>query len=630
MAAREPMTVEYCILTHPGLREEVRLLLDALAAELQSLGADVRISPNGVPDVGGPRTVFLMPDPPDLGGLVGSDMLHEPSVAGRTIVVLARRLPHGVDLGWLGRSAAQFCVIGSAVDTLTRAGLPARRLRLGHTPTWDGSDGAGERDVDRDVDVVLRGRTSARAGATLSRCAPVLVGRPVSLTFDDGATPMLDDPHPPVFSSLDRARLSLQLQDGMGPGDGFDWLAAALAMHRGALVVADEVDDDEFDPADRPFVLTAPTEIPAALADLLGDDEHRRSLASAAHRWLRAHPLAASVRELHAEAGRLLGRAVPDVSRFAVGRGGTRDLVPAAQSDSRDASVIRSILKEIRLDLLDLRRDQARLWLHLTAPGDDAAEEPRVAWRAPAHERIPTDGVRVSVITALHQHAEHVGAAIASVASTGRSDVEIVVVDDGSTDGSGEAVIAAATAHPQLPLLLVRHPLNRGLGQARNTALAHARGDIVFVLDADNEVLPDGLDRLVAALDDDPGASAAFGLLQRFDATGPTGIMGALPWWPDRFRAGNYIDAMAAIRTDALRSLGGYTTDRRLYGWEDYDVWCGLAATGRRAARVPAFVARYRASGTSMVSMSNYSHRAGFVALIERHPTLMGGVEPPL
>ena len=56
---------------------------------------------------------------------------------------------------------------------------------------------------------------------------------------------------------------------------------------------------------------------------------------------------------------------------------------------------------------------------------------------------------------------------------------------------------------------------------------------------------------------------------------------------------------MAMWRTHALRGLGGYTTDHRLYGWEDYDMWCRLAESGGRAEFVAQIVARYRAGAAT-------------------------------
>ena len=64
---------------------------------------------------------------------------------------------------------------------------------------------------------------------------------------------------------------------------------------------------------------------------------------------------------------------------------------------------------------------------------------------------------------------------------------------------------------------------------------------------------------------------------------------------------------MALFRTSALRSMNGYSTDRRLYGWEDYDLFCRFAEGGYRGVFVDKIVASYRVSDTSMLALSNIS-----------------------
>jgi len=130
---------------------------------------------------------------------------------------------------------------------------------------------------------------------------------------------------------------------------------------------------------------------------------------------------------------------------------------------------------------------------------------------------------------------------------------------------------------------------------------------------------------LLEPLTADPRASFSYGLLEAFNQDGAVGSMGLWPWQPKRLRNGNYIDAMAMVRATALRDLDGYTTDRRLYGWEDYDLWCRMAEAGGYGVQIPNFVGRYRRSATSMVSLSNVSEVPAFTALAERCPRLMSG-----
>ena len=105
--------------------------------------------------------------------------------------------------------------------------------------------------------------------------------------------------------------------------------------------------------------------------------------------------------------------------------------------------------------------------------------------------------------------------------------------------------------------------------------------------------------------------------------------MTAFPWEPAAAADGNYIDAMAIWRGRPPR-VGGYTTDHRLYGWEDYDLWCRLAESGglrgfRRPGGGSLPVARH-----SMISTTDLSVATAFSVIAERHPVLFDGVRLPV
>jgi hypothetical protein len=277
-------------------------------------------------------------------------------------------------------------------------------------------------------------------------------------------------------------------------------------------------------------------------------------------------------------------------------------------------------LKDSRLAMIEVSRRLERIE-HSSSSGG-APSNVEIVERSPAwHGARP----RVSVVTALYNHADSVGAALDSVVGGRYRAFELIVVDDGSTDASRQAVREWMARNPQTPALLLRHPFNRGLPSSRNSAIAFARGEHVFVLDSDNEVYPHCLERLVGVLDDDPRAAFAYGILETFDENGPRGLIGFLGWDPERLRQHNYIDAMALIRRSVLREVGGFTTDLRLYGWEDYDLWCKLADRGMHAAHVKEIVGRYRASAGSMISLTNLSLEGAEATLRERHPAFFAG-----
>ncbi|WP_323038220.1 glycosyltransferase family 2 protein [Gemmobacter sp.] len=108
----------------------------------------------------------------------------------------------------------------------------------------------------------------------------------------------------------------------------------------------------------------------------------------------------------------------------------------------------------------------------------------------------------VSVIVPVHDVAAHVGAAIASLRAQDMADFEAIVIDDGSTDGSGQLAEAAIGGDPRFRLI---RQDNRGLSQARNAGLALARGAFIAFLDGDDRLAPQFLSRMLAAIKADGG-----------------------------------------------------------------------------------------------------------------------------
>jgi len=111
----------------------------------------------------------------------------------------------------------------------------------------------------------------------------------------------------------------------------------------------------------------------------------------------------------------------------------------------------------------------------------------------PVTEALPRSIPRTSVIITSFNYAEYLPTAIASVLAQSDPDFELIIVDDGSTDGSRE--IARRFTDPRIRVLL--QP-NRGLGAARNAGLEAARGNFITFLDADDIWVPTKLAAQVA------------------------------------------------------------------------------------------------------------------------------------
>jgi len=113
-------------------------------------------------------------------------------------------------------------------------------------------------------------------------------------------------------------------------------------------------------------------------------------------------------------------------------------------------------------------------------------------------QNIPT----VSVIIPLYNKARVISGTLGSVLSQSFQDFEIIIIDDGSTDGGDQI---AADLDPRVNVV---RQANAGPGAARNRGLAMARGELVTFLDADDEWLPGFLERAIQALRDYPQCGA--------------------------------------------------------------------------------------------------------------------------
>jgi glycosyltransferase involved in cell wall biosynthesis len=208
------------------------------------------------------------------------------------------------------------------------------------------------------------------------------------------------------------------------------------------------------------------------------------------------------------------------------------------------------------------------------------------------------EGPLVSVVVTLFNYARFIDECLGSVAAQTHRRLELIVVDDASTDSSAEAAQAWLAAHAARfeRTLLIRHRENQGLSQARNTAFEAARADPVFVLDADNAIYPRAIARLLEAMED-TGAGVAYSQLEWFGAVARLGY--ADVWDRELFKPANYVDAMALVSKAAWAKAGGYA--HLDIGWEDFELWCRFVEEGIEGVFVPEILCRYRLHGGSML-----------------------------
>jgi glycosyltransferase involved in cell wall biosynthesis len=217
-------------------------------------------------------------------------------------------------------------------------------------------------------------------------------------------------------------------------------------------------------------------------------------------------------------------------------------------------------------------------------------------WQLRTSPQAPLATVAVS----LFNYEDLIRGCLDSVAAQTVKDLDLVVVDDHSTDGSAEAARSWLQENGGRfsSCLLVRQTPNQGLAAARNRAFELARTESVFVLDADNSLFPRCIEALSTALGNCT-ASFAYGYLEKFGEV--SALLDTKPWDPRALQFGNTIDAMVLHRRSVWRQVGGYSIDMPAMGWEDFDLWFKIAKAQGWGILVPEILGRYRVHHTSML-----------------------------
>lgn len=205
----------------------------------------------------------------------------------------------------------------------------------------------------------------------------------------------------------------------------------------------------------------------------------------------------------------------------------------------------------------------------------------------------------VTVVIPLFNYAAYIIEALESVKAQTLKDVDLIVVDDQSTDDSLDVTKQWLERNRQRfnRVVLARNRHNSKLGPTRNVGFHLSESEYVFALDADNRLAPECLARC-HAMARRVKPAYVYPTLEEFGAT--SGLIGNLEYTPLKLVSGNYIDAMALVSKAAWLYVGGYRNIR--HGWEDYELWCRFAEAGLsgcHAGSVP--LAYYRVHANSML-----------------------------
>jgi glycosyltransferase involved in cell wall biosynthesis/SAM-dependent methyltransferase len=254
------------------------------------------------------------------------------------------------------------------------------------------------------------------------------------------------------------------------------------------------------------------------------------------------------------------------------------------------------------LDLLRGGRPAARAFERMTSHRDTRLPEPPLAEHEVIFEADRLGLADVTVVVPLYNYAGLVEEALDSVRTQTLTALDLVIVEDRSTDDSLAVALGWARANASRfnRLLVLRNRANAGLSRTRNTGFDAAETPFILALDADNRLLPECAAACLRTAQE-TGAAFAYPVIRTFGASDE--LIGRFAYDPQRLIGSNYIDAMALVAKAAWVAAGGYR--RTQGGWEDFAFWCQLAERGLFGAQVPGEpLAEYRVHPGSMMRIA--------------------------
>lgn len=184
----------------------------------------------------------------------------------------------------------------------------------------------------------------------------------------------------------------------------------------------------------------------------------------------------------------------------------------------------------------------------------------------------------VSVIIPTYNCEKYLKSMLASVWNQKYKNIEIIVVDDGSTDGTVDLLCSMDSKINKL----LTYGKNRGSNYARNIGFRISRGSFLIFCDADMVMKSEMIGAMKSALDNDKVAAFAYCKFRWIrEKNGATKIVGGGDWNLDRLKRQNYISTMSLLRREYFIPF-----DEKVKRYQDYDFWWSIVKNGKRGTFV--------------------------------------------
>ena len=212
----------------------------------------------------------------------------------------------------------------------------------------------------------------------------------------------------------------------------------------------------------------------------------------------------------------------------------------------------------------------------------------------------------VSIIIPCYNHGEYIDEAVSSCLNQTYKNIEIIIVNDGSTDEFTNTLLSSY-GREKTKVITTK---NQGLPTARNVGIQEANGKYILPLDADDKIAPTYIEKAVKILEQNSNIGIVYCLAEFFGTQ--KGLWELPECITSNILNGNCIFCSALFRKSDWEKVGGYKKEM-IYGWEDYEFWLSLIEMGRKTYRIPEVLFFYRRHDVSMVTQLNTDEKIKYL-----------------
>jgi glycosyltransferase involved in cell wall biosynthesis len=226
-------------------------------------------------------------------------------------------------------------------------------------------------------------------------------------------------------------------------------------------------------------------------------------------------------------------------------------------------------------------------------------------------------GPRASVVITAYQYGDVVADAVGSARAQSYGNLDVVVVDDGSTDDT-PAVLERLRQEPcDVPLAVLRQENSGHPARARNAGVMLARGELIVCLDADDQLAPGFVEACVDTLARAPHASIVYG--PQLDHGSTCAYEAHLPVGENLLVDRNRFGSATLFTRAAWEEAGGYDPT---VGYEDWDFWLACVERGRRAVRAAGALWFHRSHDRGVFTTHSGDDARTKAGIVLNHPRL--------